>query len=140
MSEDQKQEESPGLARLLQVAEANHKADIARIGAVLLDQAKRNDWCDEFDIQLARVNKSLNCKLPTRQRRKTVELRGVVQVEWTKEVDILIDFGASVEEIHDAAAQVLVDKYHMTDCDFDLDYGTDWGQETEVVSVYSSDT
>lgn len=45
-----------------------HDEDIAIIGKVLLDEAEKRDWCDEFDTIIDEVNNRLDHPLPTRTR------------------------------------------------------------------------
>lgn len=62
-------------------SEENHQADVAKIGAALLEAAERRDWCSEYDDLVDAVNRQLHCELPTRVAEYTVTYTVTVTIE-----------------------------------------------------------
>lgn len=54
-----------------------HQADIAAIGARLIEEANQRGWCSVFDRAVEDLNQTLTVKLPVRDRWFTVTLDGV---------------------------------------------------------------
>ena len=59
---------------------AEHRADIARIGERLIEEATDRDWCYEDDEIIDELNRHLTVELPGREREYTVTVN--VQVEF----------------------------------------------------------
>ena len=60
-----------------------HCTDIETIGAALLAEAERRDWCTDFDKFVAGVNEQLNISLVTRETDYTVTMSYTVRVTQT---------------------------------------------------------
>lgn len=52
----------------LKEAQNKHLIDIERIDQALTDAAERNDWCDEFEDEIEKLNVNLTYKLTPRSR------------------------------------------------------------------------
>lgn len=59
---------------------ADHRADIARIGASLLAEAEDRNWCGEYDDIVDELNRNLTVELPTRSKEYTVTVRLNVEI------------------------------------------------------------
>jgi len=50
-----------------QMTDADHHADIDRIGSRLLNEARQRDWCGEYDAIIEDLNVDLHVPLPRRE-------------------------------------------------------------------------
>ena len=57
-----------------------HREDINTIGAALIEQADRREWCGEFDDLVEETNRRLHIDLPTRSRSYRIEVPVTVTV------------------------------------------------------------
>jgi hypothetical protein len=64
-------------------AQEVHRQDVARIGEVLLREAKQRDWCQDYDDVVEELNQRLTVALPGRARAWDVsfDVRVTVRVE-----------------------------------------------------------
>lgn len=72
------------------LSSAAHKADIARIGEVMMEAAVDNDFCEDFDDYVDHLNDHLAYKLPTRKSDYIVR-RTYKECQW------VADFWADVD-------------------------------------------
>jgi hypothetical protein len=61
-------------------AKADHRADIARIGNKLMEEAEDRGWCSEYDDIVDDLNRNLSVELPTRSKDYTVTVRLNVEI------------------------------------------------------------
>lgn len=66
-----------------------YQDDLVTIGAALLAEAERRDWCEEYDTFIARVNENLRSsyRLSARQTLWMVEQSYTVTLRWQVEAD-----------------------------------------------------
>lgn len=95
-----------------------HADDIDAIGEALIAEAKRRDWCDEYDQVIERLNRRLNVPLPTREDEDQdydVEVTGWIRVPFTVTVSVTAAANADSSDVEDAASEVFQENYSGQD-------------------------
>lgn len=82
-----------------------HRADIDRIGARLLELADEHAWCETFDEEIDDANRVLTFPLPRRQRE--------FEVEWDETYTVTIRRTVTVECVNEDEAKDMAKENHV---------------------------
>jgi hypothetical protein len=97
------------LRRELADAQEVHQRDVARIGEVLLREAKQREWCQDYDDVVEELNQRLTVALPGRARAWDVSF----DVQVTVRVERARDEGQAREQAADIADAIERALHHV---------------------------
>lgn len=96
------------LTQRLHSSEQRHQRDIDLIGERLIEEARRRDWCSEYDQVISRLNANLYFQLPIRE--------SDYEVTWTETYTVTVHRSGTWEAVDgETATEMATDSEELSD-------------------------
>jgi hypothetical protein len=126
------EEQVERLTTALNTERDNHQNDIDVIGEALIEEARRRDWCSEYDTVMGRISSRLTIPLPERTAEEIdheIEVSGWVRVPFSVTVTVTAAEDADWDDLCRQAGEDVENNYSARQ--LMTDYGDAYNGEVE---------